>query len=132
MEINIFDYVNDAEIKDAILDGLKGYARDNAERIISNAGYALATDIANAKLDDDAGRKIYDKAVEILGDLSTFTLFDLGGYGRPPSEARQILNSAVRKETDALSLAVRSAIHNLSKREIVDIVKSGAVKVVIE
>lgn len=132
MEIDIMEYVNDAEIKDAILSGLSGYARDNAERIISNAGYSLATDIANAKLDEAAGAKIYDKAVGLLDELSAFTLFDLGGYGRPPSEARQILNSAVRKEADALSAAIRSAIHNLTKREIVDIVKSGAVKVVIE
>ena len=132
MDIDIMEYVNDAEIKDAILSGLKGYARENAERIISNAGHSLATDIANAKLDDEAGEKIYNRAVGLLDELSTFTMFDLGGYGRPPSEARQILNSAIRKETDALSAAVRSAIHNLTKREIVDIVKSGAVKVVIE
>lgn len=132
MDIKILDYVSEDDIKDAILSGIKDYSREEAERIITNAGYRLATDIANAQLDDEAGAKIYAKAVALLDELSTFTLFDLGGYGRPPSDARRILNDAVRQEKDALSYAIRSAIHNLSKREIVDIVKSGAVKIVIE
>lgn len=132
MEIDIRDYVDDEEIKQAILDGISGYSRDNAERVISNCGHRVATDVVNSSLGVTAEAEIAIKAREVISKLSSFTLFDSGGYGRPESEARKILNQSVLENRDAVSKAVKSAIHNLSKSEIVDIIKSGKVKMVIE
>ena len=123
MNIDIRDYVNDAEIKEAILDGLKSYASSNAERIISNAGHHLATDIVNEKLGVNAEVDIALKTKEVIGELSSYTLFDGGGYGRPPSDARKLLDHCVRENKDSLSQAVKAVMHNLSKRDVMEIIK---------
>lgn len=132
MEIDIEQYVDRDEIRNAILDGLRGFSRENAERIISNCGHHIATDVANEHLGEDAKQKISEKAISLLDDLSCFTLFDGGGFGRPPSDARKLLDNTVRENKDALSAAVRKALHNLSKRDVMEIVKSGKVKLVVE
>lgn len=132
MEVNIHDYVSHDEIKEAVLEGIKGYAASNAERVISNCGHHVATDVVNAHLGVGAEADIVIKAKEVIADLSGYTIFDRGGYGRPPSDARKVLDQCVRENKEDLSKAVKAAIHNLSKPEIVDIVKSGSVKLVIE
>lgn len=132
MDIDIHDYVNKDEIKEAILDGLRGYSRDNAERVISNCGHYLATDIVNENLGADAAGKIAEKAAKVIGELSAFTIFDGGGCGRAESAARKSLNNAVRENKDALTVAVRHAIHNLSKRDVIEVIKAGKVKLVVE
>lgn len=130
--IDPISYVRAEDIRDAVLEAISGYARDNAERVIGNCGYHLATDIVNEHLGPGAPDQIAARASEVINDLSQHTLFHGGGYGRPASEARKLLDNAVRENKDALSAAVNKAIHNLSKAEIVDIVKSGKVKLVIE
>lgn len=132
MQIDIEKYVSRADIEDAILDGIKSYAMENAERVISNCGHHLAEDIVNRHLGDDGKQKIADKAVSVIDELTCFTIFSDGGYGRPASAARSLLDDVVRENKSILSDVVRAAIHNLSKREIVDIVKSGKVKLVVE
>jgi hypothetical protein len=132
VEIDIFNYVNDAEIKEAILDGIKNYASSNAERVIANAGHHLATDIVNEKLGVNAEVDIALKAKEVISKLSSYTLFDVGGYGRPPSDARKLLDHCVRENKDDLSQAVKSAMHNLSKRDVMEIIKEGKFKMVVE
>lgn len=132
MDIDITEYVDRDEIRNAILDGLRGFSRENAERIISNCGHHIASDVANEHLGENAKDLISEKAISLLDDLSQYTLFDGGGFGRPPSEARKILDNVVRENKEELSSSVRRAMHNLSKREVVDIVKSGKVKLVVE
>ena len=131
MKIDILEYVNDAEIREAIIDGLKQYSKDNAERVISNCGYHLATGIVNEHLGEDAPEKIASQFHAVLKDLSPSTIFDAGGYGRPQSAARTTLDHVVNANKDAIDKAVKTAIHNLTKREIVEIIKSGKVKMVI-
>lgn len=127
MNIDILDYVNEHEIKDAILSGLKGYAAENAERVISNCGYELATEISNQHLGTDAPLQIAKKCGELIEELSPHLVFSDGGWGRGPSEARRMLDTAVSQHREALGRAALKAIHNLTKSEIVDIVKSGRV-----
>lgn len=132
MEVDINEYVNHSEIKEAILDGLKHYAHNNAERIISNAGHHLATDIVNKNLGVNAEADIAIKAREVISELSQYTLFDGGGYGRGPSDARKFLDQCVRENKDDLLKAVKHVIHNLSKRDVMEIIKDGKVKLVVE
>jgi len=132
LSINICDYVNDEDVKEAVLEGLKDYAKSNAERVISNIGYHLATDIVNEKLGEQAEVDIAKKTQEVIEGLSSYTLFDGGGYGRPPSDARKVLDQCVRENKDELRKSVKSLMHNLSKKDLVEIVKEGKVKLVVE
>lgn len=133
MNIDIMEYVNAEEIKDAILSGLRAYASSEAERVITNAGYELATDIVNKNLGPDAAEDIATVCKKQIAKLSEYTIFRTADiYGRKDSPAQVMLQQSIRDNKDILDAAVKKALHNLTKGEIVDIVKSGKIKLTVE
>lgn len=132
MDIDIMEYVNAEEIKDAILSGLRAYASSEAERVITNAGYELATDIVNKNLGPDAAEDIAKVCKKQIAKLSEYTIFRAADiYGRRDSPAQVMLQQAIRDNKDILDASVKKALHNLTKSEIVDIVKSGKIKLTV-
>ncbi len=130
----ISEYLTDDQKREIAIETWRQMCREacngNAERIIENIGYAVATKMVAEALGDDANELIRDKAVEVIGKLSEFSVFRRpDAWDRGPTPAFTVLMDAVKANRDLVEKRVRECIHQLSKRDAVEILKSGTIQI---
>lgn len=114
MEINIFDYVTEEEIKQEILSGIGYKARSMSEqdfkRVMSNAFYGTVSDIANEIFEERGFKKeMEDEIKRIIKGLSAFNVFvDDNEWRNKKSKAQILLDQIVEEQKEVLKDRVTS------------------------
>lgn len=127
-------YLTEDQMRDIAIEEWRKMCREacngNAERIISNIAYDTVSKMVSEALGDDANDLIRDKAVEIIGKLSGFTVFRAPDvWDRDPTPAYKVLTDAVKDNADLVNKKVREAIHQLTKRDAIEILKAGKIQI---
>lgn len=114
MEINIFDYVTEEEIRQEILCGIGQKARNMSEqdfkRVMSNAFYGTVSDIANKIFEERGFKKEMEDEIErIIKGLSAFNVFvDIDDWRGKKSKAQILLDQIVEEQKEVLKDRVTS------------------------
>ncbi len=110
--INVLDYLDEEEIKAMVKDGLAAAIEKDAERILNNAAYQAVWTAVDAALDGNSKEKIINKAVEIINNLTDFSVFRRKGHGWDDHDsiAQAELNRAVLANTDLIQKKVKHII----------------------
>lgn len=112
--------------EDEFREMCRGYFNDNKSAAISNVAHRIVKDMVAEVLGEDADQVIRDKALEVINDLSQFTVFrgpDL--WDRSPTPAWRVLMQAVEDNQDIVEAAVKKHLHNLSKRDALEVIKAS-------
>lgn len=134
MGINVSDYLGEDQMRQIAIEVWRDMCREackgNAERIIGNIGHDVAVQMVSEALGDDANELIKTKAIEVIGKLSEFSVFRRpDAWDRGPTPAFNVLMDAVKANSDLVDKKVRECIAQLSKREALEIIKSGTVQI---
>lgn len=134
MEVRIADYLSEVQMRDIAIETWRDICREackgNAERIISNIGHDVACQMVAEALGETAHAQIRDKAIDVITDLSAHLVFRRpDAWDRGPTPAYTALMDAVKANSDLIDKKVRDAINQLSKREALEIIKSGTVQI---
>lgn len=134
MDAVIEKYLTEDQMREIAVEEWRKMCREacngNAERIISNIAYDTVSKMVSDALGDDANEQIRDKAVEVIGKLSTFTVFSKPDvWDRDPTPAYKVLTDAVKDNADLVNKKVREAIHQLTKRDAIEILKAGKIQI---
>lgn len=114
MEINIFDYVTEDEIRQEILLGIGHKAINMSEqdfkRVMSNAFYGTVSDIANEIFEERGFKKeMEDEIKRIIKGLSAFDVFvDIDDWRSKKSKAQILLDQIVEEQKEVLKERVTS------------------------
>ena len=132
--MDVREYLSEEQMREIAVDEWRRMCREacngNAERIIENIGHAVATKMVSEALGDSANDLIRDKAVEVIGKLSEFSVFRRpDAWDRGPTPAYTVLMDAVRANADLVNEKVRQSIHQLSKRDAIEIMKAGTIQI---
>lgn len=124
-------HLSDAELKEIAAEEWREMCRDYFSRIghgvaIGNVAYPMVRQAVDEALGGKADELIAQKAVEIIKDLSAYTVFHAPNiYDREPSDSWKLLQKAVIENADLLRERVAHHIHNLSKSDALDIIKGS-------
>lgn len=134
MEIDISQHLSEEQMKEIAIDEWRRVCREacngNAERIIGNIAHEVVTAMVSEALGEDANEQIKAKAIALIDDLSAYSVFKRAdAWDRGESPAYAVVQEAVKANRDLVEAKVRSCISNLSKREALDIIKSGVVQI---
>lgn len=108
MEINIFDYVTEEEIKEEILSGIRFKATNMSEedfkRVMTNAFYETVRNIANEIFEERGFKEeMESKIEEIIDGLSAYNVFvDTDRWNKHKSKAQILLDQIVEDQKDIL------------------------------
>jgi hypothetical protein len=130
----IDQHLTEAHKRDIAIEEWRAMCREackgNAERIIGNIGHDVAVQMVAEALGDDANELIKAKAIEVIGKLSEFSVFRRpDAWDRGPTPAFNVLSEAVKANSDLVNKKVRECIGQLSKREALEIIKSGVIQI---
>ena len=113
IEINVRDYVSDAEIKGIIIDEVRGIVHKDRERILGNMAYGLVFKAVDEAIDGDTKELIRKKAVKIIDGLTEFSVFrKKDAWGAEESVAHQELQAEINRNRKIIHQKVRDAITN--------------------
>lgn len=134
MDINVADYLSDGQMREIAIETWREMCREackgNPERIIENIGHAVATQMVVDALGDDANEQIKAKAIDVIADLSVFSVFRKKDvWDRDETPAFKVLSEAVKANSDLVNEKVRECIGQMSKREALEIIKSGVIQI---
>ena len=102
------------------------YFERNQSVAIGNVIYPVVRKLVSEVLGEDADDLIREKAIEVIEGLSSYTVFHAPNiYDKQASPAWLLLQKVVTENKDALESAVQHHIHNLSKFDALEIIKSS-------
>lgn len=132
--MQIEKYLTEDQMREIAIEEWRSMCREacngNAERIISNIGHEVATAMVVEALGDGANELIRDKAVEVIGNMSEFMVFRRpDAWDRSATPAYTVLMDAVKANKDLVNDKVRQCIGQLSKREALEVLKSGTIQI---
>ena len=119
MDINILEYLNENEIKEACVTALSDHVRSKfrseaeIERIISNTTYRLIKQEVEKTISCSMEEMIIEKTKAVIDELGSFTVFYKGGYGDKPSKGYLLLEQAVIDNQPLINEAVKEQISKL-------------------
>lgn len=127
-------YLTEDQMRDIAIEEWRSVCRaacnGNAERIIENISYGVATKMVADALGENSNDLIRNRAVEIINGLSEFTVFRRpDAWDRGPTPAFTVLMDAVRANSDLVNKRVRETIHQLTKRDAIEILKAGKIQI---
>lgn len=134
MELKIENYLSESKMRDIAVEEFRTICREKfsseGERILGNVGYAVARSLVIEALGDKADELIAEKAIEVINKLTDYSVFkkpDVWDHGSTP--AYQTLQAAVLANKDLLNKKVRECISQLSKRDALEVMKSGIITI---
>jgi len=131
VEIKVEDYLSTEDMRQIAADAFTEAVRDNIssdiDRILSNAAYHVVWQKVDEIIGESSDELIAQKAAKIINDLTEFSVFRAPDQFRPSNHCWDVVVASVRKNSDLVDAAVKKAIHNLSKREALEILKSGVI-----
>lgn len=128
IEINIYDYISESEIKEIIKESVRDVVsrqvRTNMERIITNSAYDVVWSAVDDAMDGKAVEILNNKVLSIIDGLNEFNVFRKpDAWGRDSNSPYDMLKKAVENNVDVLEEQVRNKMTTLSKSEINAIAK---------
>jgi len=108
MEINIFDYVTEEDIRQEILSGIRYTAMNMSEkdfeRVMTNAFYGTVSNIANEIFEERGFKEeMENKIKEIINGLSAYNVFrDKDGFNNYKSKSQILLDQIVEEQKEIL------------------------------
>jgi len=118
MEINVTDYLSDNEIKDICTEEVRGIVIRGGERLVSNLAYETAFAIVDDAMTQRVKTKIRKKALEIIDDLSEFSVFrKKDAWGSMDSVAYGELQKAMQDNKKRIYDKVVAVIENYDFEE---------------
>lgn len=132
--MNIEKYLSEDQMREIAIEEWRRMCREacngNAERIIGNIGTDVATQMVVEVLGEGANDLIRDKAIKSIENMSEFMIFRRpDAWDRGPTPAFEVLSAAVKDNRDLVEKRVREAIHQLNKRDAIEILKSGTIQI---
>jgi len=127
MEIDVKDYLSESEIKEIVKDELRFKVRqqfdlNNIERIFTNSAYGIVWEEVNKSIDYDMTEFIKNKVIEVISNLSNYSVFrDKGDYiyGRDKNSiAQEYLNQYVEENKNIIRDKVVEIMQGLDEDDI--------------
>lgn len=120
-------YLTEDEMKDIaeqeFRDVIRRKSNKDLERIISNSSYQVVWKAVDESMDNEAINILKQKVVDIIGDMSEFTVFSKpNAWDRKENMAYEILVQTVRDNSNVLDIKIKDQINTLSKTQISKIV----------
>lgn len=133
-DIRIEDYLSEDQMREIAIEEWRRICGEacngHRERIIGNIAQEVVVRMVADALGDDAAEQIKAKAVATIDSLTEFSVFRRpDAWDRGPSPAFIVLMEAVKANSDLVNEKVRQCIKQLSKREALEIIKSGTVQI---
>lgn len=133
MDIKVEDYLSTEELRqiaaDAFTEAMRNKISEDLDRILSNAAYHAVWQKVDEIIGESSDEIIAKKAVGVINDLTTFSVFRAPDRFGPSNHCWDVVVASVRKNSDLVDAAVKKAIHNLSKSEALEILKSGVIQI---
>jgi hypothetical protein len=129
MEIEVKDYLSESEIKEIVQQELRIKVRqqfdlNNIERIFSNSAYHIVWEEVNKSIDYDVTEFIKNKVIQIINELSAYSIFrDKGDYiyGRDKNSiAQDYLNQYVEENKNIINDRVIEIMQGLDSEKLND------------
>jgi hypothetical protein len=129
MEIEVKDYLSESEIKEIVQQELRLKVRqqfdlNNIERIFSNSAYHIVWEEVNKSIDYDVTEFIKNKVIQIINELSEYSVFrDKGDYiyGRDKNSiAQDYLNQYVEENKNIINDRVIEIMQGLDSEKLND------------
>jgi hypothetical protein len=129
MEIEVKDYLSESEIKEIVQQELRLKVRqqfdlNNIERIFSNSAYHIVWEEVNKSIDYDVTEFIKNKVIQIINELSEYSVFrDKGDYiyGRDKNSiAQDYLNQYVEENKNIIKDRVIEIMQGLDSEKLND------------
>lgn len=118
IKINIEDYLNHDEIKNIIKHEIRYIVERDAERLLTNSAYYVVFKAVDEALDNNAKELIKQKAIEVINNLSEFSVFrKRDTWERENSIAYDILQEAVKENSNLIKQKIREIIENRDYEE---------------
>lgn len=134
MQIEIDKYISEEEKRWIAIEEWRKMVREackgNAERIMGNIAHDVVGKMVDEALGENANRIIADKAIAVIDELSVYSVFRRAdAWDRAESPAYKALMDAVVANADIVNDRVRAAIRNISKKEALEVLKSGVIQI---
>ena len=132
--MDIEKYMTEEDMREIAIDEWLRICREacngNAERIIGNIAHDVVSRMVEECLGDSAIDIIKSKAIESIHELSVFTVFRRADvWDRCDSPAYKALMDSVVSKKYLIDKKVELVINSLSKKDALDIIKSGKVTI---
>jgi len=127
MEINVdvYDFASEEEIKEAVLTTLKGIVRENYQkeanfdRLLTNLSYSYLFKMVDEQIDGDLGEIIREKTKTAIGDLSAFSVFRRSdAWERKESKAYEIMQDEIVKSRPLIRGRIEQIINEYPFNEL--------------
>jgi len=133
MDVNgmIERHLSDDQMKEIAAEEWRSMCQDYFNRIgpavaVGNLAYPMVRRAVDEALGGDAIKLIAEKALEVIDELSPYTVFHAPNvYDREPSEAWKVLQSVVKDNRAAIEARIQHHIHNLSKSDTLEIIRGS-------
>ena len=127
-------YLSDTELKDIASEEwrsmCRSYFSEEKATKISNVAYHHVQDAIDEALDGRADELIAEKAIDVINGMSSYTVFHKPDvYDNKPSESWKLLQKIIKDNEGILQEVIRHHIHNLSKHDALEIIKSATLTI---
>lgn len=128
MEINLKDHLDDDMLRAIAEDEFRKLVRqqckDDFERILSNAGYALVHREVDAAFDDGMAATVRDKAIEVINGISAGHVFRApDAWNREPSKGWEHLQAAMAEAKPAIVSRVHAIIAGIDENRLLELIE---------
>lgn len=125
--VNISDYLSDDDMRQIAIEQFRAVAAQKAckdfERILDNAAYELVRREVDSVFDGGMAETVKAKAIEVIGNLSTFTVFKKPDvWDRGSSKAWDHLQAAMDGAQPAISDRVQEIVSSLDRDYLYDLI----------
>lgn len=125
IEVNLDDYLSEYEkksiAKQAFYDKCANKYMNDHERLFSNAAYGVVAELVNKEMDNDVSTIIRDKAISIIKDMSSYSIFkDPDAWEREASKGFTILQKALDESAHLIQARVEAIIGDLESAYITE------------
>ena len=132
--VRIEDYLTEDQMREIAIEEWRRICSEachgHQERIISNVAHDVVVTMVAEALGETALEQIRAKAIAVIDDLSSFTVFKRpDAWDRGPSPAYAVLMEAVKANRELVDKKVGQCISQLSKRDALEIIKAGVVQI---
>lgn len=125
IEVNLDDYLSEYEkksiAKQAFYDKCANKYMNDHERLFSNAAYGVVAELVNKEMDNDVSTIIRDKAISIIKDMSSYSIFKApDAWEREASKGFTILQKALDESAHLIQARVEAIIGDLESTHITE------------
>lgn len=137
VSVNIDDYLSEDEKRSIARDAFRAAcatkSKEDFDRILSNAGYALVKKEVDAAFDGHMVEIVKAKSIEVIGKLSDFTVFRKpDAWDREASKGFIHLQAAMSEAGPAIRARVNQIIENMAPEKIEDMIRHELAGAIID